>query len=330
MKNANVNTFVAAALFPLAILGLMGTAIILFFVTLPSVGLLRTCFTTSMNQVSLCPEKSSYVKFNQISPAVLDAVIASEDAAFYSHKGFDWHEIQESLSKNLESGQYKRGGSTISQQLVKNAFLSKEKSILRKLREAALTVSLEANYTKKEILEKYLNVVEFGPSLYGISAASQHYFQRPPSELNLLQSAFLAFLLPNPKEYHKSFSQGSLTPFAKKSVLVILRRLEAFHKISESSYRSAVARIDEFPWTGISPAEFAPSSNEDFTAPTEEQIQKVLDQVPFEDAPAGEEPPATPSSAESTAPAPTSEQEDQESEPVPPAESEPTSGSTWD
>src|SRR5690242_6131207 len=110
----NLRTLLAAILLPLSLLGLVAVLILLFFVTLPSVGLLRTCFTTSMYQVNFCPTKPGYSKLSEIAPEVPAAVVASEDASFYFHKGFDWHEIQASFSKNLKSGGYKRGGSTIS------------------------------------------------------------------------------------------------------------------------------------------------------------------------------------------------------------------------
>ena len=231
-----------------------------------------------MNNVRLCPKDAGYTPYGQISPHIINAVVASEDAAFFHHAGFDWHELKESFTKNLRERGYKRGGSTITQQLAKNVFLGKEKSLLRKLREAAITIDIERQYDKKQILERYLNVVEFGPKIYGVHAAARHYFKKSPNELHILEASYLAYLLPNPKSYSKTFSQGSLTPFARKMLSTILRRLEGFNKISSESLNMALARMDEFPWTqiaasdlnGVEPVNDAPSSSE--------VIQDFLDQ----------------------------------------------------
>ncbi len=219
--------------------------------SLPDVRQLEKCFTTSMYEVRLCPGGPNYVKLKEISPYAIHAVIASEDGSFYSHEGFDFHEMEESLTANLRSGKIRRGGSTLTQQLAKNVFLGKEKSLWRKVKEAYLAVTLERHYTKDFILEKYLNVVEFGPGLYGVKAAAQRYFHKLPSELNPLEGAYLAFLLPNPKVYSRGFNAGKLTPFGRKMISVILRRMSSFGKLSGAAYQTAVAQIDSFPWLGL-------------------------------------------------------------------------------
>ena len=200
------------------IAGLIVSLVVLFFIgvqvfrwMIPDVTTMHGCIRTTMFEVDLCDKNSNYVKLGNISQHLQNVVIASEDAAFYSHKGFDWHEIQNSFQENLESGETKRGGSTITQQLAKNVFLSKEKSYWRKIKEAYLTYQIEKNFSKKEILEKYLNVVEFAPNIYGAKAASEHYFKKSPANLNVLEASFLAFLLPNPKSHSSSFAKGQLT-----------------------------------------------------------------------------------------------------------------------
>ncbi len=242
------SNFILLAISTLALLLVLG-AIAVF--SLPNVHILEKCFTTTMYEVKLCATGPNYAKLTEISPYVLHAVIASEDGSFYSHEGFDFHEMEESLTANLKSGKIRRGGSTLTQQLAKNVFLGKEKSLWRKVKEAYLAVALERNYNKDFILEKYLNVVEFGPDLYGIKPAAQHYFHKPPIELNPLEAAYLAFLLPNPKVYSKSFASGTLTPFGHKMVKVILKRMSSFGKLSGSAYQTAIAQIDSFPWSGI-------------------------------------------------------------------------------
>lgn len=235
---------------------LLFIAIAALVLTLPDVGQLEKCFTASMFKVYLCPQSDNYVRLQSISPYVIHAVIAAEDGSFYSHKGFDWHELKASLQTNLRSGGFRRGGSTLTQQLAKNAFLTQDKSLLRKLKEAYLANAIENKYKKDFILEKYLNVVEFGPNLYGIKAAANHYFQKSPAALHPLEAAFLAFLLPNPKEYSKSYRKGHLTQFARKMVSVILRRMVAFGKLSPGAFQTAMTSIDGFPWSGLSMGSF--------------------------------------------------------------------------
>jgi len=147
------------------------------------------------------------------------------------------------MQKNMEEHEYARGGSTITQQLAKNVYLSPEKSMLRKAREALITIQLEKFLTKDEILEKYLNVVEFGDKLYGIGAASQFYFHKPPAHLSPAEGAFLAFLLPSPKKYSVSYRQKHLTKFAEKQISEIVNRLYRFKKIDDAVHDQALLDV---------------------------------------------------------------------------------------
>ncbi|MBX3020683.1 MAG: transglycosylase domain-containing protein [Bdellovibrionales bacterium] len=246
--------------FSISLLVLVGVVAVAAILTLPDVGILEKCFTTSMFKVKLCPGSESYVKIKDISPYVVHAVIAAEDGSFYNHKGFDWHEMKESMTANLTSGGFRRGGSTLTQQLAKNVFLDQEKSIWRKVKEAYLANAIENRFDKNLILEKYLNVVEFGPGLYGIKPASLHYFKKSPSALHPLEAAWLASLLPNPKKYSQSYRAGQLTPFSKKMVKIILNRMQSFGKLSAPAYQTAVASIDGFPWGGLSIGSFGGST----------------------------------------------------------------------
>lgn len=268
---------------------IISSAVLLFvaaaamLLTLPDVGKLETCFTTSMFEVKVCPGTPQYVPLSSISPFVVHAVIASEDAAFYSHQGFDWHEIQESFTTNLRSGKFRRGGSTLTQQLAKNAFLNKEKSLVRKAKEAYLAHAIERRFKKDFILEKYLNMVEFGPNIYGVKAASAHYFQKSPSELHPLEAAFLAFLLPNPKEYSKSYKRGALTPFARKQVRVILRRMASFGKLSAPGLEIALANLDLFPWRELTRDSFQGTPNYNLDATVITDLPPDLDEETLEE-----------------------------------------------
>lgn len=291
-------SFVVLALSALMLLFIGLVAVVL---TLPDVGILEKCFTTSMYQVHLCPDSNDYVKLKSISPYMIHALIAAEDAAFYSHKGFDWHEMEASFETNLKNGKIARGGSTLTQQLAKNAFLTKDKSYLRKIKEAYLANAIENRYKKDFILEKYLNVVEFGPNIYGVKPASLHYFQKNPSELHPLEAAYLAFLLPNPKLYSQSSRKGVLTPFAKKQVGIILKRMSSFGKLSPAGYQTARAAIGNFPWRGLSIGSFEGTPSWDLDAPRVDPEQLQLDENALEEI--LEETPTEPTEPPAAAPA---------------------------
>lgn len=212
---------------------------------IPSEKTLRGCFTTTMNSVALCPGSRNYVSLKRIAPVFRQAVLLSEDSLFFQHKGFDWESIEKSAMENWEKGQYKRGGSTITQQLAKNLFLNKNKTLVRKLMEGLITLKIENTLTKNEIFERYLNVIEFGKGIYGVKAAAQHYFQKAPSDLTAAESAFLAMLLPNPVKYSVSFKKKELTKFAKNRVQKILHDLYQYHRIDQATYEAGVAQV---PW----------------------------------------------------------------------------------
>lgn len=224
---------------------------------LPDATTIKGCLTASMNQVRLCPGSKDYAPLNQISDNLISAVIVTEDASFYSHKGFDWAEIKKSIETNLDRGHFARGGSTITQQLAKNVYLNKDKNLLRKLKEAILAQQIEKILSKSEILERYLNVVEFGEGIYGVKQAAQHYFFKSPSELNLLEAAYLTHLLPNPKVYSQTFQRGALTDFSRKRVIDINRTLRRYNKIKESQLKFVMELVDRFPWHDLTENQIA-------------------------------------------------------------------------
>ncbi|MCB0408388.1 MAG: transglycosylase domain-containing protein [Bdellovibrionales bacterium] len=246
---------------------------------LPDVNILNTCFIANMNQVEVCPKKQNYTRLKEISQNLIEAIIVSEDGAFWAHNGIDWFEIKQSLRDNFSTGRLKRGGSTITQQLVKNIFFSPEKTLSRKIKEAILAHRVEQQFSKKTILEKYMNVVEFGPNIYGIRAAAHHYFSKSPSELSVLESAFLAFLLPNPKGYYTYFEKGELSPFAQKMILLICKRLYFYHKIPESEYRLAVANVDRFPWYGFMEQENLSEDDFNINELNEDQLNEEFEKI---------------------------------------------------
>ena len=148
----------------------------------------------------------SPVPYARISPNLTRAVIASEDTEFFFHDGFSSHELGEAVRKAIREREAPRGASTMSQQLVKNLWLSPSRSLTRKLREATLTRRLEKSLSKERILELYLNVVEFGPGIYGAEAAAQHYFGKPAGQLTPREGAMLAAGLPRPRSWNPSSS----------------------------------------------------------------------------------------------------------------------------
>jgi monofunctional biosynthetic peptidoglycan transglycosylase len=147
------------------------------------------------------PVRYEWVGWQQIAPVAALAVVASEDQKFPTHHGFDFEAIGAAMEHN-ERGRHPRGASTISQQTAKNLFLWPGKSYVRKGLEAYFTVLLETFWTKRRILEVYLNIAQFGPDVYGVGAASRAYFGKPPTRLAAHEAALLAAVLPNPERLH--------------------------------------------------------------------------------------------------------------------------------
>lgn len=211
MRKSNERDRVAHILFVLALLvGMpLGGLALYWLIILPDVSQLATSnpSSTALMQARLKAQirpfkpKWTWAPLSRISRHLQRAVILSEDASFYAHEGFDWKGIKEAAAKDIESGRLKKGGSTITQQLAKNLYLSSEKTLLRKANEAVITRSLERHLTKKRILEIYLNVVEWGQGVYGAEAAARHHFHKSAKDLTAEESALLAAMLPAPRLY---------------------------------------------------------------------------------------------------------------------------------
>jgi monofunctional biosynthetic peptidoglycan transglycosylase len=143
-------------------------------------------------------KRQAFVPLGRISPELQHAVVSAEDGRFYQHHGIDWQEVQKVVDKDMEQGKLGRGGSTITQQLVKNLFLTTNRSLLRKGVEFTLAPAAELILSKRRILELYLNVIEWGPGIYGAEAASQAWYGVPASKINRDQAARMAAILPAP------------------------------------------------------------------------------------------------------------------------------------
>ena len=163
-----------------------------------------------------------WVPLSRVSPALQRAVLVAEDASFYHHHGFDWEGIRGAATRNWDRGELRRGGSTITQQLAKNLYLSSEKNLLRKIHEAAITRILEERLTKKRILELYLNVVEWGKGVYGAEAAAQHHFGKSAQDLTPAEAALLAAILPSPRRHDPL----RMTPYLSREQQRILRLMQ--------------------------------------------------------------------------------------------------------
>lgn len=142
-----------------------------------------------------------WVDYPKISGHLKRAVVAAEDSKFLAHEGFDWEGMEKAMEKNIKKGRIAAGGSTISQQLAKNLFLSASKNPFRKFQEAIITVMIEQLWSKRRILEVYLNVIEWGNGIYGAEAAARRYFKSSAAALGPGQAAHLAAMIPNPRYY---------------------------------------------------------------------------------------------------------------------------------
>ena len=163
----------------------------------------------------------------QISENLIAAVIVAEDGSFWNHDGFDWFEVRESLLRNIKERRAARGASTITQQLIKNLFLSPSKNPLRKYHELVLTWYGERVLSKRRILELYLNEIEWGNGIYGVEAAAQKYFGISAGELSREQSARLAAVIPNPSRYHPTSGSRAVERRAR----IIVERLQARNRV---------------------------------------------------------------------------------------------------
>ncbi|MBL8427269.1 MAG: monofunctional biosynthetic peptidoglycan transglycosylase [Dechloromonas sp.] len=164
--------------------------------------------------------KQQWVPYERISPHLKRAIIAAEDAKFVDHEGFDWEGMQKAIEKNQKRGRTVAGGSTISQQLAKNLFLTPTKSYVRKVEEAIITLMLEGLWSKRRIFEVYLNVIEWGNGVFGAEAAARHYYNTSAAQLGPEQAARLAGMVPNPRYYDRNRSAPGL---GRKAAIILGR-----------------------------------------------------------------------------------------------------------
>ncbi|MBN2359126.1 MAG: transglycosylase domain-containing protein [Deltaproteobacteria bacterium] len=234
---------VAAAFLVAVAIGWLGWSLL----TLPDVAPLKDARATLTIQVRdwkgrphpllVGPRNRHWTPLAACSEALIKTVIVAEDSKFFSHDGIDTAAIREAAKANLEQGRYARGASTITQQLAKNLYLSREKTLARKLKEVILARRIDDAVSKQHILELYLNVVELGPLVHGVGHASRHYFGKAPSQLGLRESSLLAAILPGPRIYDPRRNLAAVLARADK----ILQRMREGNAIEEAEYRAALA-----------------------------------------------------------------------------------------
>lgn len=193
-------------------------------------------------EVEVGPGTKQWIAMNRVSRHVVNAVVAAEDGKFYEHHGFDFEAIRKAIDLNRKKGRYVRGASTISQQVVKMAFLTREKTLIRKAREASGTLLMELLMSKDQILEWYINLCEFGGGIYGVKPAGQYYFKTRPELLTIEQAVNLAVVIPSPNKWSKGLRSKFLTPFGQRRFARIVRNMYQAGYITEVQKSTALAR----------------------------------------------------------------------------------------
>ena len=174
----------------------------------------------------LTPASPDFIHSDSLPRHVTGAIITAEDEDFYRHNGVSWDEIRHALDYDLAHMTLKCGGSTITQQLVKNVYLSREKTFSRKIIEAVTAVRLERRLSKKQILDYYLNIIEFGRGIYGIKNAANAYFGKEPEDLTPEEAVTLAVLMPKPVARGQALKEGYISEYQKKRIAYILKRMK--------------------------------------------------------------------------------------------------------
>lgn len=225
--------------------GLLAISIAWFYFNLPDVSYLvkanpKTTAFMELRKAQASAKNNKFtvdqtwVQFQTIPSLLRKAIRITEDSSFYDHKGIDWVELEKSIKKNIEAGRFARGGSTISQQLAKNLYLSTEKSLFRKFKELFITYRLEAALSKDRIFHIYLNIIEFGPGVFGVQAASRYYFNKDVDNLNLTEIVRLTAVIPRPLTVKASGDSDWL----KWKSGWILKKLKIYKYITKEQYNA--------------------------------------------------------------------------------------------
>lgn len=196
------------------------------------------------------PGTPAWTPIENVSPFLLQAVLASEDAGFFRHSGFAVYAMENAVKSNLRRGGFAFGASTLTMQLAKNLFLTRDKTVARKAREVLAAWWLEQHFTKRELLELYVNIVEFGPGLFGIRDAAAYYFGIRPMDLSPAESVFIASLLPSPVDRSQQVELGELWPETRRHIAWMLRHMERKNRIDTVARDHGLAQLEQFAFAG--------------------------------------------------------------------------------
>lgn len=237
---------------------------------------------TNKRQMSASPYGPYvYVPLQHISPWLVRAILTTEDNSFFKHDGFNRHALKQSIERNIAAGDYVRGASTISMQLIKNIFLTRKKVMARKLQEAILVYLMESvvRVPKGRLMELYLNVIEFAPGVFGIHDAAVHYFGKRPSDLTLAECAWLVTIVPGPKKYHYHWYRGQISDGYWNRIKRYIKIIRNRERATEEEYQEAIATKPAFykptepDAPGIRPKVIMTPPSEQLTP---DDIQKLL------------------------------------------------------
>ncbi|HLD44668.1 MAG TPA: biosynthetic peptidoglycan transglycosylase [bacterium] len=171
------------------------------------------------------PQNRQFVSYGRLGNNIIKGVLTCEDGSFFRHEGFQLKHIRESIIQNIKEKRFVRGASTITMQLAKNLFLSGQKTLSRKFQEMLIAYALEQELDKKRLLEIYMNVIEWGPGIYGVGQASRHYFHKAPAQLSVLEAAYLGSIIANPKKYYYMYRRGEVTDYWADYLRVIVSKM---------------------------------------------------------------------------------------------------------
>lgn len=319
------------ALVALGLAAAYAASIGLSLLMLPSVALLknsRRSFTITVKDwnrkdrpLVVGPRNRYWTPLAAVPSAMKKAVVAAEDARFYRHDGVDYDATLQAIKADFEKGRFARGGSTITQQVAKNLYLSREKTITRKVKEILLAHRMDDALSKGRILELYLNVAELGPMVYGIGHASRYYFGKTPGALTVRECAFLAAMLPGPKVYNPYRRMDRVMRRSNR----ILRRMHAARMITAGDYRTALAEVPNLEGLARKVERtIATPPPEPAPPPPDDGPQEIPGDPPADAGPPAPDPEAAASAApDAGPPAPGSLPEVPEGPPAPPAEPAP-------
>jgi len=189
-----------------------------------------------MLSVIIGPDNPDFVPYEEISPYLVGSIMTTEDNGFFKHRGWVSSEFKSALRRNLQRGGFRLGASSITMQMTKNVLLTREKTLSRKLQELFLVWYIEQNLSKERILELYFNAIEFGPRIYGIGAATRHYFGKKPSELTPLEAAWFSSILPSPKRRYVQYCHGAPLPQWDKYLHRIMAKTHERGRLTDDEY----------------------------------------------------------------------------------------------